>query len=207
MLNKVLAMGRKHVYNTTKELINETYFDDIPMDDMSKVQKQHDALFMPLTPQDEDAKFPISVGFFDEIEDADGNSKPSFPSEKLVEVTKQLCLRYEIYENQGDEDDTATQAPLCNAIAFALVMLVRVRGEPEPEPEPKPSLPYSHRPCHPCLAAPLPDASRPQAPGAPPAVLRPQPGHPRAQKGPQLDVQRGLLPIGGLGHAILPAIS
>jgi hypothetical protein len=98
------------------------------MDDMSKVQKQHDALFSPLTPQDEDAKFPISVGFFDEIEDADGNSKPSFPSEKLVEVTKQLCLRYEIYENQGDEDDTATQAPLCNAIAFALVMLVRVRG-------------------------------------------------------------------------------
>ena len=76
----------------------------------------------------EDAKFPISVGFFDEIEDADGSSKPSFPSEKLLEVTKQLSLRYEVYEGQGDEDDTATQAPLCNAIAFSFVMLVGVRG-------------------------------------------------------------------------------
>ena len=120
--------GRKHVYKTTKELIIDTYFDGIPMDDMNKVQKQHDDLFDPLTLQDEDAKFPISAAFFDEIEDSDGNPKPSFPSEKLLEVTKQLSLRYEVYEGQGDEDDTATQAPLCNAIAFSFVMLVGVRG-------------------------------------------------------------------------------
>lgn len=197
--------GRKHVYKTTKELIIDTYFDGIPMDDMNKVQKQHDDLFDPLTLQDEDAKFPISAAFFDEIEDSDGNPKPSFPSEKLLEVTKQLALRYEVYEGQGDEDDTATQAPLCNAIAFSFVMLVGVRGSRTRTRTREPSLPYSPRPCHPCLAAPLPDASRPQAPGAPPALLRPQPGHPRTQKGPQLDVQRGLLPVGGPGDADLPA--
>ena len=197
--------GRKHFYKTTKELIIDTYFDGIPMDDMNKVQKQHDDLFDPRTPQDEDAKFPISAAFFDDIEDSNGNQKPSFPSEKLLEVTKQLVLRYEVYEGQGDEDDTATQAPLCNAIAFSFVMLVGVRRTRARTRTREPSLPYSHRPYQPCLAAPLPDASRPQAPEPPPAVLRPQPGHPRAQEGPQLDVQRGLLPVGGLGDADLPA--
>ena len=120
------TQGRKHVYKTLRELCIEFFFDGVDMGDMSKVQKQYTNLFESrLYQQDEDAMFPISEALFRETED--GNR--SFPSVELEECSKQFALRYEVYEDNGStEDDTATQAPLCNAIAVSFVMLVCPRG-------------------------------------------------------------------------------
>lgn len=120
------TQGRKHVYKTLRELCIEFFFDGVDMGDMSKVQKQYTNLFESrLYQQDKDAMFPISEAFFRETED--GNR--SFPSVELEECSKQFALRYEVYEDNGSaEDDTATQAPLCNAIAVSFVMLVCLRG-------------------------------------------------------------------------------